>query len=119
MSISIEMVGTRENTHICSGNSAKPNVAAIFNDWVAGAAQVHVHASAAVHAELATGHHNDAIFDAGYMCWPINLATYQQALVDILHSETGIWFAVCSGYGHINDAMVQRCNRCRYGRCGA
>lgn len=62
-------------TNICFGDPTKANIGAVLDDGIAGAAKIHINVAAVMHAELATGNHHDATFNAGDVGRTIDLAT--------------------------------------------
>lgn len=105
-------------TYIYPRDPAKPDIRAVFDNRVAGGAEIDINIGAVVHPELATGNDDDTVLHPGNMGRAINLAADQQALFDSLDCQAGIRFPVRRGYRHVNDAVTEGGNRRRHRRSG-
>lgn len=94
-------------SYVGFGYPAEPDIRAILNDRVAGAAEIDIDVFAVVHTELPARDHDHAMLDRSDMGRAIHLPTYQEALLDIINGQAGIGFPVGGGNGHVNNAVAQ------------
>lgn len=70
-----------------------------------------------MHTELAARDNHNTTLDGGDVCRAVHLTADKQALLHVLDRQTGIWLAVGSRDGHIDDAMVEGRDRSRHCGC--
>ena len=93
-------------TYICPRDTAKPYAFTILDDWVAGRTQINVYIFAIVHAELATIYDDNAIPNTRDVCGSINCTTKKETVRCVFYRQTRVWFAVCCGNRHVDDAAL-------------
>ena len=101
------MVHKIGGAHIAVWDRSEAHAGAIFDDGMASAVQVYVDVLALVDPHLPRGHNENAVGDARYVRRPGDVASDDEALVDILEGETREGGAGSTGRGrHVDNAPL-------------
>lgn len=83
----------------------KPYALAVLDDRSASAVQIDVDVVTFVHAQLAAFNDEDAVLDAGDVCWAGDSATEEERRGDVVDGDAGEGGGCGGGNGEVQDAV--------------